>query len=395
MTREANNRSEIIAPGAWLGLLGGGQLGRMFTMAAQSMGYKVMVLDPGADSPAGTVADRQLQAEYTDGDALAEMAEHCAAATTEFENVPAESLQRLSERCIVSPAARSVAIAQDRIREKLFLNEHGFGVAPFAVIRSEADLAAAEIDGLLPGVLKVSRFGYDGKGQVRVGSRGELEAAFRSLQSEPCVLEKFLALDKEVSVVVCRGLDDEVTTFPVSENHHANGILDVSIVPARVPAEIAADARSRAIDLAKKLDYRGVLCVEYFVVDDGRLLVNEIAPRPHNSGHYTIDACVTSQFEQQVRVMCSLPLGDTSLLCPAVMLNLLGDLWARQTPPWDKVLRHRTAKLHLYGKSTPRPGRKMGHVTVLSQQADAALRTAFEIKSTLVAARAESPLQPV
>ncbi len=364
-------------------------------MAAQSMGYKVLVLDPGADSPAGAVADRQLQAEYTDVDALAEMAERCAAATTEFENVPAESLQRLSEGCIVSPAAQSVAIAQDRIREKLFLDEHGFGVAPFAVVRSEADLDTAEIDALLPGVLKVSRFGYDGKGQVRVSSRGELEAAFHSLQSEPCVLEKFLSLDKEVSVVVCRGFDDEVTTFPVSENQHAGGILDVSIVPARVSAEIAANARSQAIKLAKELDYRGVLCVEYFVVNDGRLLVNEIAPRPHNSGHYTIDACVTSQFEQQVRVMCSLPLGDTSLLRPAVMLNLLGDLWAQQTPRWEQVLQHRSAKLHLYGKSTPRPGRKMGHVTVLSEQADAALRTALEIKSTLVAAAAESPLQPV
>jgi len=389
------NGSEIISPGAWLGLLGGGQLGRMFTMAAQSMGYKVMVLDPAADSPAGTVADRQLRAEYTDAAALSEMAERCAAVTTEFENVPAESLRRLSENCVVSPAAESVAIAQDRIREKLFLSENGFGVAPFAVIRSEADLAAAEIDGLLPGVLKVSRFGYDGKGQVRVSSRSELVPAFRSLQSEPCVLEKFLELDKEVSVVVCRGFDGDVTTFPVSENRHANGILDVSIVPARVPPDTDKEARSRAIDLARKLDYRGVLCVEFFVVEGGHLLVNEIAPRPHNSGHYTIDACVSSQFEQQVRVMCSLPLGDTSLLCPAVMLNLLGDLWTDQAPPWDQVLRHETAKLHLYGKSTPRPGRKMGHVTVLSQQAEQALSTALEIKSMLGAARSESRLQAV
>jgi 5-(carboxyamino)imidazole ribonucleotide synthase len=385
----------MIAPGAWLGLLGGGQLGRMFTMAAQSMGYRVMVLDPGNDSPAGSVADLHLQADYTDVDALEKVAARCAAATTEFENVPAESLRRLSEGCVVSPAADSVAIAQDRSREKLFLSEHGFAVAPFAIIRSENDLDAPAIDDLLPGVLKVSRFGYDGKGQVRVASRAELGAAFRSLQAEPCVLEKFLALDKEISVVVVRGFDDEVTTFPVSENRHANGILDVSIVPARVPADTAAAARARAIELARKLDYRGVLCVEYFLVEDGRLVVNEIAPRPHNSGHYTIDACVTSQFEQQVRVMCSLPLGDTSLLCPAVMLNLLGDLWTAQAPPWDLVLRHQTAKLHLYGKSTPRPGRKMGHVTVLSQQAEVALSTALEIKSALVAAAAQPRLQPV
>jgi len=375
----------MIGPGAWLGLLGGGQLGRMFTMAAQSMGYKVLVLDPGSDSPAGSVADEHLQAEYGDVEALARMASRCAAATTEFENVPAESLQRLSERCIVSPAADSVSVAQDRIREKLFLRDHGFATVPFAVIRSEADLGAPGINSLFPGVLKVSRFGYDGKGQVRVASRAELVDAFASLGAEACVLEKFVSLQKEVSVVVVRGFDDAVVTFPVSENEHANGILDISVVPARVAPDTATEARRLAIDLASKLDYRGVLCVEYFVLDDGRLLVNEIAPRPHNSGHYTIDACVTSQFEQQVRVMCSLPLGDTSMHCPAVMLNLLGDLWANGEPRWDVVLRHSRAKLHLYGKSLPRPGRKMGHATLLSQQVDAALSAALEIKSTLVA----------
>ncbi len=373
----------MIGPGAWLGLLGGGQLGRMFTMAAQSMGYKVLVLDPGSSSPAGTVADGHLQAEYTDAKALAEMASRCAAATTEFENVPAESLQRLSEKCVVSPAAGSVAVAQDRIREKLFLRDHGFATAPFAVIQSEAELRAAVIDSLLPGVLKVSRFGYDGKGQIRVTSRDELTEAFQTLRGESCVLEKFLALQKEVSVVVVRGFDDAVVTFPVAENEHAHGILDVSIVPARVASNIASEARQLAIDLANKLDYRGVLCVEYFVLDDGRLLVNEIAPRPHNSGHYSIDACITSQFEQQVRVMCSLPLGDTSMHTAAVMLNLLGDLWANGEPRWETVLRHGSAKLHLYGKSEPRRGRKMGHVTVLSQQTDAALRAALQIKSDL------------
>ena len=373
----------MIGPGAWLGLLGGGQLGRMFTMAAQSMGYKVLVLDPGSNSPAGTVADGHLQADYTDAKALAEIASRCAAATTEFENVPAESLQRLSEKCVVSPAASSVAVAQDRIREKLFLRDQGFATAPFAVIRSETDLTAPEIDSLLPGVLKVSRFGYDGKGQIRVSSRDELHDAFRTLRGESCVLEKFLALQKEVSVVVVRGFDDAVVTFPVSENEHAHGILDVSIVPARVASDTANEARELAIDLANKLDYRGVLCVEYFVLDDGRLLVNEIAPRPHNSGHYSIDACVTSQFEQQVRVMCSLPLGDTSMHRSAVMLNLLGDLWANGEPRWETVLSHAGAKLHLYGKSEPRPGRKMGHVTVLSQQIDAALSAALQIKSTL------------
>jgi 5-(carboxyamino)imidazole ribonucleotide synthase len=373
----------MIGPGAWLGLLGGGQLGRMFTMAAQSMGYKVLVLDPGSNSPAGTVADGHLQADYTDAKALAEIASRCAAATTEFENVPAESLHRLSEKCVVSPAASSVAVAQDRIREKLFLRDQGFATAPFAVVKSESDLRVPEIDSLLPGVLKVSRFGYDGKGQVRVSSRDELNDAFRALRGESCVLEKFLALQKEVSVVVVRGFDNAVVTFPVAENEHAHGILDVSIVPARVASNTANEARALAIDLASKLDYRGVLCVEYFVLDDGQLLVNEIAPRPHNSGHYSIDACVTSQFEQQVRVMCSLPLGDTSMHTAAVMLNLLGDLWANGEPRWETVLSHSGAKLHLYGKSEPRPGRKMGHVTVLSRQIDAALGSALQIKSTL------------
>ena len=375
----------MINPGAWLGLLGGGQLGRMFTMAAQSMGYKVLVLDPGSDSPAGSVADGHIQADYTDDAALTEMAARCAAATTEFENVPAESLQQLSERCVVSPAADSVAVAQDRIREKLFLRDHGFSTAPFVVIQSAADLRAPEVSSLLPGILKVSRFGYDGKGQVRVLAAGELDDAFATLQGEACVLEKQVTLQKELSVVVARGFDDAVVTFPVSENEHDNGILDLSIVPARVTPDIATEARQQAIDLANKLNYRGVLCVEYFVLGDGRLLINEIAPRPHNSGHYTIDACVTSQFEQQVRVMCSSPLGDTSMHRPSVMLNLLGDLWANGQPNWETVLRHRGAKLHLYGKSEPRPGRKMGHVTVLAQQTEIALATVHEIKSALVA----------
>ena len=244
----------MINPGEWLGLLGGGQLGRMFTMAAQSMGYKVLVLDPGSDSPAGSVADAHIQADYTDAAALAEMAERCLAATTEFENVPAESLQRLSERCVVSPAASSVAVAQDRIREKLFLRDHGFATAPFAAIRSAADLRAPETNSLLPGILKVSRFGYDGKGQVRVGAASELAEAFATLGSEACVLEKQVTLHKELSVVVARGFDDSVVTFPVSENQHANGILDLSIVPARVAPDVATEGRQLAIDLANKLN---------------------------------------------------------------------------------------------------------------------------------------------
>jgi 5-(carboxyamino)imidazole ribonucleotide synthase len=382
----------MIEPGTWLGLLGGGQLGRMFTMAAQSMGYKVLVLDPGDDSPAGSVADDHLAADYLDSAALREMSARCRAATTEFENVPAESLRILSARCVVSPSANSVSVAQDRIREKTFLREHAIEVAPFAVIRTHADLEAPGIADLLPGVLKVSRFGYDGKGQIRVASGGELAAAFDALGGEACVLERFLPLDKEVSVVVARGFDGAVRTWPVAENRHVNGILDVSIAPARISATLADQARATAIRVAEQLDYRGVLCVEFFVLRDGSLLVNEIAPRPHNSGHYTIDACVTSQFEQQVRVLCGLPLGDTALHCPAVMVNLLGDLWAAGMPRWEQVLREARAKLHLYGKSEARPGRKMGHFTVLDERVEAALELALSIKAGLAASARGDPL---
>jgi 5-(carboxyamino)imidazole ribonucleotide synthase len=380
----------MIGPGAWLGLLGGGQLGRMFTMAAQSMGYRVAVLDPGEHSPAGSLADLHIAADYLDAGALNELAARCAAATTEFENVPAESLRTLARRCVVSPAADSVAIAQDRVREKTFLRDNRLDTAPFAVIRGEADLSSPDIDVLLPGILKVSRFGYDGKGQIRVGNRAELAAAFLRLGGEVCVLERLLELDRELSVVVARGFDGAVITWPVAENVHANGILDVSIVPARIAPEIAQQARDAAIEVARKLDYRGVLCVEFFVVH-GALLVNEIAPRPHNSGHYSIDACVTSQFEQQVRTLCSLPLGGTEMHCPAVMVNLLGDLWAAGEPHWEQVLRYPDVKLHLYGKREARPGRKMGHFTVLSARIDRALRLANDIKSRLVAGAQGTP----
>ena len=375
----------MIAPGSWLGLLGGGQLGRMFTMAAQSMGYRVMVLDPGDHSPAGSVADRHLQADYLDREALRAMASRCAAATTEFENVPAESLAFLAQHRVVSPSSEAVAVAQDRIREKTFLADNGLDVAPFAVIAGDADLRDARLAPLLPGILKIARLGYDGKGQVRVGTPQEVRTAFASLGGKACVLEKFLALEREVSVVVARAFDDSVVTWPVAENHHAGGILDVSIVPARVPPQLAEAARAAAMKVAERLDYRGVLCVEFFVLRDGRLVVNEIAPRPHNSGHYTIDACVTSQFEQQARVLCSLPLGDTQMHCPAVMVNLLGDLWASGEPRWEHVLRHARAKLHLYGKTEARPGRKMGHYTVLADDVGQALATATEIKAMLLA----------
>jgi len=380
-----------VAPGAWLGLLGGGQLGRMFTMAAQSMGYKVVVVDPGEHSPAGSVADDHLRAGYLDESALDEIARRCAAVTTEFENVPAEALRRLAVHCVVSPAADSVAVAQDRIREKRFLAGIGLRTAPFAVIEHDADIDGIDA-ALLPGILKRARFGYDGKGQVQVASVDAVRTAFWALGAEACVLERQLDLELEISCVVARGFDGEVRTFPAAENAHAGGILDVSIVPARISPALADRARDATMRVAEGLDYRGVLCVEYFVVAGGELLANEIAPRPHNSGHYTIDGCVTSQFEQQARVMCGLPLGDTAAHGPSVMVNLLGDLWAEGEPDWTHVLRHPRAKLHLYGKDIARPGRKMGHYTVLDDDLACAVATAAAIKAQL---DADARLEPV
>jgi 5-(carboxyamino)imidazole ribonucleotide synthase len=381
--------AQIIQPGAWLGLLGGGQLGRMFTMAAQSMGYRVLVLDPGAHSPAGSVADEHIAADYLDRDALAQLAQRCAAATTEFENVPAEALRYLAQYCRVGPDADSVAVAQDRMREKRFLISAGLPVAPYKEVHGIDDLGA-DAQGLLPGILKRSRLGYDGKGQVRVEHADQLPAAFARLGHEPCVLERLLPLEREVSCVVARGFDAGTLSWPVAENQHAGGILDVSIVPARVPPDLADRARDAAITVAQRLHYRGVLCVEFFVLGDGSLVANEIAPRPHNSGHYTIDACVTSQFEQQVRVLCGMPLGATTLHGPAVMVNLLGDLWAHGEPHWEHVLRHGQAKLHLYGKTQARPGRKMGHYTVLGERVEDTLATALSIRERLRTGAARS-----
>jgi len=374
-------------PGAWLGLLGGGQLGRMFCMAAQSLGFRVLVLDPANDSPAGSVADRHLAADYLDPPSLAALRALCVAATTEFENVPAAALEFLARELRVTPGAASVAIAQDRIREKTFLRDHGFAVAPYAVLRSATDAAAVD-DALLPGIVKSARFGYDGKGQVRVATRADAGDAFEAMQG-PAVLERLIDLAGELSVIVARDDAGNVVSWPVAENRHRGGILDVSILPARIDRALADEARAIATAIAAALEYRGVLCVELFVTRDQRLLVNEIAPRPHNSGHYTIDACVTSQFEQQARILAALPLGDTAQHTPAVMLNLLGDIWfdpgaaEPREPDWTRVLAHPRAKLHLYGKREPRRGRKMGHVTCLGASVDDALATATSIKQAL------------
>jgi 5-(carboxyamino)imidazole ribonucleotide synthase len=358
-------------------------LGRFFVSAAHELGYRVWVLDPDGDSPAGCIADRHLCAAYEDAGVLDDIAMHCAAVTTEFENVPAATLAHLARRIPVHPSPKAVSICQDRIAEKTFLHGNGFPHARFAVVQGEMDVHSAQA-GLFPGILKVARFGYDGKGQEVVKDRAAALAAFRAFKSEACVLEQKLVLDGEISVVLARDGNGHIRVFPVAENHHTRGILDMSIVPARIaPASFAGDADKIARRIADKLDYVGVLAVEFFV-SQGRLFVNEMAPRPHNSGHYTLDACFVSQYEQQVRALCGLPLGESKMRMPSVMVNLLGDLWFRngeikreQEPDWAKLHAIPNLKLHLYGKREARPSRKMGHFTVVGEDPDAVLETAL------------------
>ncbi|MEJ2059391.1 MAG: 5-(carboxyamino)imidazole ribonucleotide synthase [Gammaproteobacteria bacterium] len=371
-----------ILPGATLGILGGGQLGRMFTVAARTLGYHVVVLDPDADSPAGRMADEHLHAAYTDTWALDQLAATCAAITTEFENIPAAVMERLAQSVPVRPSATALSKTQNRIHEKTFIQQTGLATAPFHAVESEVDLEQAFAAVGAPAILKRASLGYDGKGQVGVDSLATLQQGFADLGGVPCVLERRVQLEREVSVVLARNCHGESRCYPVAENRHVGGILHTSIVPARVPEALANQAQVMAVQLADALDYCGVLAVEFFVVD-GQLLVNELAPRPHNSGHYTLDACVTSQFEQQVRMVCGLPFGDTRLLSPVVMVNLLGDLWGATQPDWLALLSDASAKLHLYGKREARPGRKMGHFCVLDTNVDDALTRADALFSQL------------
>ncbi|MCQ4144055.1 MULTISPECIES: 5-(carboxyamino)imidazole ribonucleotide synthase [Vogesella] len=373
-----------ILPPAMLGILGGGQLGRMFVTAAKRMGYRVTVLDPDANAPAADFADVHLCAPFNDAAALQTLAASCAAVTTEFENVNADAMRALAKTTRVSPSGDCVAIAQDRIAEKSWINKAGLPTAPYLAIESVADIQV-ELAPYLPGILKTARLGYDGKGQVRVKTADEARAAYADLGGQACVLEKMLDLKLEVSAIVTRVSAAQVAVFPVSENIHKNGILDESIVPARISPTLAAQAQDYAVKLAEALDYIGVLAVEFFVLADDSLVVNEIAPRPHNSGHYTIDACVTDQYQQQVRAMCGLLPGRTELLSPVVMVNLLGDVWREDggEPLWDVLMEAPNAHLHLYGKKEARAGRKMGHFTVLAANVDDALDQARALKDTL------------
>jgi 5-(carboxyamino)imidazole ribonucleotide synthase len=383
-----------LPPGSTLGVLGGGQLGRMWAHEAQRMGYNTAVLDPDAHSPAGLVSHHHIHTDYLDAAGLKQLAATCQAVTTEFENVPADALAQLAVTLPVSPAASAVAVAQDRAREKAHFVACGVPVAPHAVIDTAEQLAAlladtAKADNLLPGILKTSRMGYDGKGQLRVTTRGELNAGWAKLGQVPCVLEKMLPLASECSVIIARGRDGAMVNLPVQRNLHRDGILAVTEVFAgNVPEALANQAITAAKAVAQELNYVGVLCVEFFVLADGQLVVNEIAPRPHNSGHYSQDACDVSQFELQVRTMADLPLTQPRQHSPAVMLNLLGDLWfthgdTQTEPAWAQVLALPGTHLHLYGKREARKGRKMGHLNITAATPEGARAVALQAAAIL------------
>jgi 5-(carboxyamino)imidazole ribonucleotide synthase len=377
----------LIPPGSVIGVLGGGQLGRMFAMAARRLGYRVHTLAPEHDTPTGQIADVEVVASYEDVDRIREFAQAVDVVTFEFENVSAAAAAAAEAHSIVRPNGRALEIAQHRIREKMFLRDHGLPVTPFAAVRSEADLADAVRRIGRPAVLKTATFGYDGKGQVRITAHDDSRTAWDALGRSEAILEALIDLEREISVVAARGVDGTVTAFTPIENVHHQHILDISTAPAHVPEAIASQAVEVARAVLEGLDYIGILCVEFFVTTDGRLLVNEIAPRPHNSGHLTFDACRTSQFEQQVRAICGLPLGSPELLQPAAMANLLGDLWAMGEPHWAGALALPNVKLHLYGKATPRRGRKMGHLTALAPRTKDARAQVLEARNALSGGR--------
>ncbi len=378
--------SQVVLPGSVIGVLGSGQLGRMFTIAARRLGYRVHVLSPDDDTPAGQVADIEIQADYQDLDAVTRFARAVDVITFEFENVPVTTAQMAARYAPVRPAGQVLHTTQNRLREKTFLRDAGLPVTPFAPLRSLADLDGAIAAVGLPAVLKTASWGYDGKGQSRVASRQEATQAWQTLGGGEAILERWIDFEAELSVVAARGVTGQLACFDPITNSHRQHILDVSLAPANVSARVAEAATEIARTVLAQLDVVGVLCVEFFVTRQGELLINELAPRPHNSGHLTIDAHVTCQFEQQVRAVCGLPLGSTEQLRPAAMANLLGDLWADAEPSWFHACVLPDVKLHLYGKREPRMGRKMGHVTALGQTTDAAVARALEARRLLAPA---------
>jgi 5-(carboxyamino)imidazole ribonucleotide synthase len=373
-----------ILPGATVGVLGSGQLGRMFAIAARRMGYRVHTFSPDTDTPTGQVADLEIVAPYEDLDAVKRFARQVRVVTFEFENVPAETAAAAAEFTLVRPRGEVLHTTQNRLREKRFLAASGFPVAPFREVRSldELNHAMAEIGP--KAILKTAGFGYDGKGQIKLHAPTAAEEAWRRMDGQQCVLEQWIAFEKEVSVVAARGADGSFAHYGVVENEHRNHILDLTRAPGRVSDAVAAEAIEIARAVLEKLDVVGVLCVEFFLAPGGQLLINELAPRPHNSGHFTFDACVTSQFEQQLRAACGLPLGSTELLRPAAMANLMGDLWDTGEPDWAAALALPDVKLHLYGKTSARPGRKMGHLTAMAATGEAAAELALDARARLL-----------
>lgn len=370
-----------VPPGATLGVIGGGQLGAMFAMAAKRLGYRVEALSDVADCPAAHHCDRVHVVSYADAPAIVRIARGLAAVTFEFENVPVDAARAMAAVIPCRPAPEVLFTTQDRAREKAFLTAHGFACAPHRVVRSRDDLHAAAAAVGLPAVLKTAAFGYDGKGQRRIAAPAELDAAWDALGPAPCVLEGWVDFDCEISVVGARGTSGETAIFEPSRNVHRHHILDVSSAPAGLPAHVLDAARGITARILEALDVVGVACVEFFVTRSGDVLVNEIAPRPHNSGHLTIEACETSQFEQQARALCGLPLGSTRQRSPAAMANLLGDCWAKGEPDWQAALTVPGVSLLLYGKSDPRPGRKMGHLTALAPTVDEAIANVIRARS--------------
>lgn len=379
-----SNPIQPLLPGASLGVVGGGQLGRYFVLEARRLGYNTFVLDPDANAPAMQVCANPIVATYDDETALATLADACDAVTIEFENVPAASLELIERTTRIAPPVNAVSVAQDRHAEKQTAIAHGLRPVPYALLQAGADVASAVADIQFPAILKTSRLGYDGKGQRTCHSVDEVTNAFNDLEQVDCVLEQRIDLKAEVSVVLARGFDGNAVCFPVAENTHVNGILDTSVVPASVSSAITDKAKAMAVDFANGLEYVGVLAVEFFVTQTDELLFNEMAPRPHNSGHYTLDATVSSQFEQQLRALCALPFASTRLLTPVCMLNVLGDSWPENAEPnFSAVAAMSEAHLHLYGKAAARPGRKMGHINCLAETSDGALAAASQLKSAL------------
>ena len=372
-----------ILPGATIGVLGSGQLGRMFAIAARRLGYRVRTYSPDRDSPTGQIADVEIDAPYEDLDRVREFASAVDVVTFEFENVPAPTAEAAAACTLVRPAGEVLHTTQHRLREKTFLSRHGFPVTRFEAIREDGDLCRVMPE-FGPAILKTAGFGYDGKGQYRVATLAEAQAAWEAMGRQEAVLEAVVDFEAELSVVGVRGDDGECLFFAPSSNHHVAGILDVSFAPIPFGPKVAEEAIGITRGILEQLNVTGVLCVEFFMTREGRLLVNELAPRPHNSGHLTIDACVTSQFEQQLRSVCGLPLGSTEMLRPAAMANLLGDLWGGGEPRWEAALAMPEVKLHLYGKSEARAGRKMGHLTATAESAAIAEARVREARSHLM-----------